>query len=49
MLQIPSIFSSLRADVVAGKITIREAAVELFRAGHSPYIDEDYTKRALNL
>lgn len=40
---------SLRKEVLAGKKTIREAAVELHVAGWTPYIDEEWAKRIMKL
>lgn len=40
---------SLRKEVLAGKKTIREAAVELHQAGWTPYIDEEWAKRIMRL
>lgn len=46
---IPTIIDSLRADVLSGKITIYDAAVELHQAGWSTYIDVEKTRRLLEL
>ena len=46
---IPTITDSLRADVLSGKITIEDAALELHRAGWSTYIDVEKTRRLLKL
>jgi len=40
---------SLRKEVLAGKKTIREAAVELHQAGLTSYIDEEWAKRKMKL
>ncbi len=47
--EIPDILESLKSDVVSGKITIREAADELYRSGRMNYIDEEKAKRLLHL
>ena len=46
---IKSILESLRDDVLNGKITIRKAAIELYRAGWCNFIDEEKAKRLLKL
>lgn len=46
---IPTITDSLRADVLSGKITIDDAALELHRAGWSTCIDVEKTRRLLKL
>ena len=46
---IPSIVDSLKADVESGKITIRQAAEELFEAGWMNFIDETKTKELLKI
>lgn len=46
---VPSIVESLKADVSCGRITIREAAEELHEAGWTNFVDEEKTKRLLDL
>lgn len=46
---VPSITESLAAEVKSGEITLREAVVELHRAGWTNYVDEERTKRLLSL
>lgn len=46
----PTITESLRNDVVSGKKTLRDAAVELHESGWSNYIlDDEHTKVLLEL
>lgn len=47
--EIDTIDVSFRKKVLAGKMKIREAAVELHRAGCMPYIDEEWAKRIMKL
>lgn len=47
--EIDTIDASLRKKVEAGMMTIREAAVELHRAGWTPYIDEKWAKEIMKL
>lgn len=49
MLPIKNILDSLRVDVLAGRLTLREAAVELCRAGWSNFVDEETARRMLRL
>lgn len=49
MIQIKNIFDSLRDDVLTGKMTLKEAAVELYRSGCTNFIDEEATRRRLHL
>jgi hypothetical protein len=49
MIQIKNIFDSLRDDVLSGKMTLREAAEELYRSGFMNFIDEEATRRRLHL
>lgn len=49
MLPIKNILDSLRVDVLAGRLTLREAAVELCRAGWTNFIDEETALRLLRL
>ena len=46
---IPNILHSLRMDVESGKITIQEAAKELYIVGWSNFVDEEKTIRLLGL
>lgn len=46
---IPGILDSLRADVESGKITLREAAMELHMAGWVNFVDEEKAKRLLRV
>jgi len=46
---VPTIDESLRRDVLNGKITLYEAAVELHVSGWKPYIDVEWAKRRLEL
>lgn len=47
--RVKTILVSLEEKVESGKITIREAAIELHKAGWTPYIDIDATKQLLGL
>lgn len=49
MLPIKNIMDSLRDDVLAGRLTLYEAAVELCRAGWSNFVDVETTRRLLRL
>ena len=49
MLPIKNILDSLRVDVLAGRLTLREAAVELCRAGWTNFVDEETARRLLRL
>ena len=49
MLPIKNILDSLRVDVLAGRLTLREAAVELCRAGWTNFGDEETARRLLRL
>lgn len=49
MIQIKNISDSLRDDVLTGKMTLKEAAVELYKSGCTNFIDEDATRRRLHL
>lgn len=46
---IKTILESLKDDVGNGKISIREAAVELHKAGWTNFIDIDATRNLLKL
>lgn len=43
------ILESLKEDVVSGKISVREAAAELHKAGWTNFIDIDATRKLLKL
>lgn len=45
---IPGITESLSHDVKSGKITLHDAAVELYRAGWTTSVDEKKAKRLLS-
>lgn len=47
--QLKSILDSLHDDVVAGVLTLEEAAEELCQAKWTPFIDTERTKELLNL
>lgn len=47
--RVKTILVSLEEEVESGKITIREAAIELHKAGWTNFIDIDVTKRLLGL
>lgn len=47
--RVKNILNSLEEKVESGKITIREAAIELHKAGRTNYIDIDATKSLLRL
>ena len=47
--QFKSILDSLHDDVVAGVLTMEEAAEELCQANWTPFIDTERTKELLNL
>lgn len=49
MIQIKNIFDSLRDDVLSGKMTLKEAAEELYRCGCTNFVDEESTRRLLHL
>lgn len=49
MLPIKNILDSLRVDVLAGRLTLREATVELCRAGWTNFVDEETALRLLRL
>lgn len=49
MIQIKNIFGSLHDDVASGKITLQEAAVELYKSGCTNSIDEEVTRLRLHL
>lgn len=49
MIQIKNIFASLCDDVTSGKITLKEAAEELYESGCTNFIDEEATRRLLQL
>lgn len=42
-----NIYDSLSEQLESGKITLREAAIKLHKAGVTPFIDEEYTKKKL--
>nr|DAJ36953.1 MAG TPA: hypothetical protein [Caudoviricetes sp.] len=44
-----NILESLKESLKSGKITIREAAIKLYKAGWMNIIDVDKTKRLLDL
>lgn len=44
---VKTILESLKEDVENGKISIREAAVELHKAGWTNFIDIDVTRKLL--
>lgn len=44
-----TIFESTKEKVESGKITIREAAIILHKAGWTNFIDIDETKKLLNI
>ena len=46
---VPNILVSLKRDIEGGKITIREAAEELYQAGWMNHIDEDRVKSLLKI
>lgn len=46
---VKNILGSLRDDVLSGKITLREAAEELYESGWTNFIDEDAARRLLGL
>lgn len=48
-LRIKNILNSLEEKIESGNITIREAAIELNKAGWINYIDIDTTKKLLGL
>ena len=48
-LRIKNILNSLEEKIESGNITIREAAIELHKAGWINYIDTDTTKKLLGL
>jgi hypothetical protein len=47
--EIPGILESLSDDVKSGKMTLEEAALELYRSGWMNFIDIDRAKRLLQL
>ena len=48
-MKISNILDSLREKVETGKITLKEAAIELHKAGWTNFIDIEATKRLLKL
>ncbi|MBV3865802.1 hypothetical protein [Phocaeicola coprocola] len=44
-----TILQSLKEKVDSGKITLREAAVRLHKAGWTNFIDEETTRKLLKL
>lgn len=44
-----TILQSLKENVEGGKMTLREAAIRLHKAGWTNFIDEETTKRLLKL
>lgn len=46
--RLKTIFKSLEEKVDSGRMTIREAAIELHKAGWTTYIDIEETKRLIN-
>lgn len=48
-LRIKNILNSLEEKIESGNMTIREAAIELHKAGWINYIDIDTTKKPLGL
>ena len=49
MIKIKNIIDSLRDDVISGKMTLKEAAKELYESGWTNSIDVDATRRLLQL
>lgn len=49
MLPIKNILDSLRVDVLASRLALREVAVELCHAGWSNFVDEETARRLLRL
>ena len=49
MLPIKNILDSLRADVLAGHLTLCEAAAELQHSGWSNFVDVENARRLLRL
>ena len=49
MIQIKNIIDSLRDDVISGKMTLEEAAEELYKSGWTNSIDVEATRRRLHL
>ena len=49
MIKIKNIIDSLRDDVISGKMTLREAAEELYKSGWTNYIDVEAARRLLHL
>ena len=47
--KVRTVSQSVKDDYESGKITIRETAIRLHKAGWTNYIDIDYTKRILNI
>ena len=44
-----NVLESLKESVKSGKITIREAAIKLHKAGWTSFVDVDKTKQLLEL
>ncbi|WP_211458971.1 hypothetical protein [Bacteroides salyersiae] len=44
-----NVLESLKESVKSGKVTIREAAIKLHKAGWTNFIDVDKTKQLLEL
>ena len=49
VMNCPNVLQSLKADVEASTITLRQAAEELCTQGWSNFVDEDRTRRLLKL
>lgn len=43
----PIIGESLALDIVSGRMTMKQAAEELSRYNHTPYVDLNWTKQML--
>ena len=48
-LRMKNVLESLKESVKSGKITIREAAIKLHKAGWTSFVDVDKTKQLLEL
>jgi hypothetical protein len=48
VFDIPNIHDSIKTDFESGKITLKEAALELHKAGWTNHINLEYARKVLN-
>lgn len=46
---IPSFHESVKRDFETGLITLKEASIEFYKGGWTPFVDIEYTKKQLGL